>query len=273
MANGWGALVLAAGALACGGVATGGTDDPWERDPRERDLPVAGTTGFGSGPAFGEDDPAYGGASSSRPMPIRPVGGAATSGGAGGSWGGNNADAGTDATDGGEPSHGGGEPVCGSPVTTLLAPFEPRASEDLGVSTQLALARRALVGDWHGFVTTPWVDPYQVALSFGESGSYSARCEANSDFGTTGSGGGCCRAFYYGSDRDSSLKQWSLTAVNADNSIEGNIDIAFCYDECYLPGWQGKLRRVQYDQSGNRIRFQFWRDDGYGPLEFDLERD
>jgi hypothetical protein len=260
MVQAWGALVLAWGALACGGVATS------NRELREQE-PEIGTAGRGNPPEVGEDDPgpASGGTTSIHPTPMRPESGGATYGGTGSSYGGFSV--------GGEPSQVPEDPLCTSPVTTQLAPFQPRVPEDLGVSTQLALARRALIGDWHGFVKSPWVEPYQIVLSFGESGDYSARCTTNSDFGATGDGGGCCRAFYYGSDRDSALKRWSLTSVNADNSIEGDLDIAFCYDECYLPGWQGKLRNVDYDQSGNRIRFQFWRDDGYGPLEVELERD
>ena len=265
MVHGWGALVLAWGALACGGVATGRHQDQPEPEPEH-----AGTAGRGN--AAGEDDPALarGGTSSVHPTPTRPASGGAAYGGAGYLYGGSG---GGLVADGGEPNYGTDDPICTSPVTTKLAPFEPRVPEDLGVSTQLALARRTLVGDWHGFVKTPWVEPYQIVLSFGEGGDYSAHCESNSDFGTTGASGGCCRAFYYGSDRDSSLKQWSLTSVGADNTIDGNIDIAFCYDECYLPIWQGKLRQVDYDQTGNRVRFQFWTDDGYGPLEVELERD
>lgn len=158
---------------------------------------------------------------------------------------------------------------CESPVTRKLSPFvalEP--DTELSVKSQLALARRALVGDWHGVVTTPWVPQYQVTASFGDDGSYSAHCDTNSD----ANNGGCCRAFYYGSDLDSELKRWSVSSVNADGSVEGDLDVAFCYQDCYLPGWQGKLRRVHPDQSGQRIRFEFWTDEGHGPIAFDLER-
>jgi hypothetical protein len=127
-----------------------------------------------------------------------------------------------------------------------------------------------LAGDWRGAVTTPWTQPYSVLASFGADGSYSARCVENSDV----DGGGCCRAFYYGSDRNSALKRWSLTQASPDGSVSGSIDIAFCYDgePCYAPAWQGELRRLERDATGNRLAFEFWRNDGYGPVRFDLER-
>jgi hypothetical protein len=169
----------------------------------------------------------------------------------------------------------GGAPVtnadCRSPVTVDLAPFVARAPEDIGVTEQLAQAREAVIGSWHGNVKTPWTEPYQIVASFSWEGGYSARCEQNSDFDTDG----CCRAFYYGSDRNSPFKHWSLTSVNADHSVDGEIDIMFCGDDeqCSAPAWQGELRKLEYDESGNRIHFQFWRSDGYGPLEIELERD
>jgi hypothetical protein len=162
---------------------------------------------------------------------------------------------------------------CESPVTRDLAPFNERAAEDATVTEQLAFASKNLAGDWHGTVKTPWVPPYSVVASFNADGGYSARCEQSSDF--TPGNQGCCRAFYYGSDRDSSLKQWSLSSVNGDGSVDGDLNVAFCYDdqECYLPGWQGKIHRLKFDQTSDRLRFDFMTDDGYGPLEFDLERD
>jgi hypothetical protein len=158
-----------------------------------------------------------------------------------------------------------------APVTVDLAPFVPRTAEDLGVTEQLAQAREAVIGSWHGIVKTPWTEPYQIVASFDWEGGYTARCEQNSDVDTDG----CCRAFYYGSDRNSPFKHWSLTSVNADHSIDGEIDIMFCDADgrCSAPAWQGELRKLEYDETGNRIRFQFWRSDGYGPLEIDLERD
>ena len=245
-------FVMAWMALGCGGVATGRSDEPPvvpEEDPSE--LPAAGGTGARPGGAV---------ATGGIPVVISEAG-TGSQGSAG------------------EPNvyvPNGDVPVdqdasCASPITRQLSPFvayEPDTG--LSVQTQLALARRSLVGDWRGVVTTPWVAQYQVTAKFGDDGSYSASCDVNSDANT----GGCCRAFYYGSDRDSELKRWDVSSVNADGSVDGDLDVAFCYDDpCYLPGWQGKLRNVHGDLSGQRVRFEFWRDDGYGPIAFDLERD
>ncbi len=158
---------------------------------------------------------------------------------------------------------------CRSPVTRELAPFVEREQEDLPVADAIARASAAMVGNWRGFVSTPWTEPYQIRARFGADGTYSARCEQNSDY----DGSGCCRAFYYGSDEDSPLKRWSLDSVGF-RAASGTLDIAFCYDGgCNPPAWQGYVREVDYDQTGNRIRFDFWRGDEYGPLQVELERD
>ena len=259
----WAPVALAAAALACGGVATGGPGESHEQAPSEsaahgtrKAAPSGATTMLGQGGTSSFSDVTQNGGSAAGGF----AGPVTTSGGAAGSMG----------SDGGPP---GDDADCSSPVTKELAPFVARASEDLGVSDQLAQASQAILGSWHGFVKTPWTEPYQIVASFNWEGGYSARCEQNSDFGTANAG--CCRAFYYGSDRNSPFKSWRLTSVNADHTVEGNIDIMFCdgEDNCRPPAWQGKLRMLDYDQTGQRIRFQFWRDDGYGPLQVELERD
>jgi hypothetical protein len=85
---------------------------------------------------------------------------------------------------------------------------------------------------------------------------------------------GCCRALYYGSDRDSALKQWRLSSVGEDGTFSGELDVAFCYDgqACSAPAWQGELKKLEYDASGDRLRFEFW-NDRYGPVALDLQRD
>jgi hypothetical protein len=270
LVNGSGALMLAWAALACGGVASGGNGDSHAgaagaaADARVDGHAVAGTPSTPSLVASGgepDESPrpqdgggrpaSYGGGSGLQNVPI--AGAETGSAGVGDSYDGTRHD-------------------CSSPVTTELAPFVARMPEDLSVTQQLAAASQALIGSWHGVVKTPWTDPYQIVASFSYEGGYSAHCESNSDFETADSG--CCRAFYYGSDQNSPFKHWALTSVNADHTVDGDLDIMFCYDNgCSAPAWQGKLRQLDYDQTGNRVRFQFWRDDGYGPLELDLERD
>jgi hypothetical protein len=181
--------------------------------------------------------------------------------------------------EGGTPtgSSAGGAPnldvSCNSPVSDTLSPWVPREPDlDAPVSVVLAKARAVLAGSWHGDVTTPWRSPAAVVATFDGNGGYSAHCTQNTDYD---GGEGCCRAFYYGSDRDSELKQWSLDSVTEGGMVSGKLDVAFCSgdESCYLPAWQGLIEALEFDASENRVRFEFWRDDGYGPVLFDLERD
>lgn len=243
------AVALCWAALACGGVATKAEPDPevpFEPPPSD-ETPVPATGGSGGSAAV-----ANGGTA------VATGAGSGTQGSAGG----------RDVYAPGDDLSLGVDPRCTSPITRELSPFLALEPEELGVQTQLALARRALVGNWHGVVSTRWVPQYQVSASFRDDGTYSARCDINSDVT-----GGCCHAFYYGSDRDSELKRWSVSSVNADGSVDGDLNVAFCYGDCYLPAWQGKVRRLHRAQTDQRIRFEFWTDDGYGPVAFDLERD
>ena len=158
---------------------------------------------------------------------------------------------------------------CTSPVSRELTAWQPRAHEDAAVATVLDHAREVVAGQWQGVVTTPWVAPYAVTLGFTSDGGYSAHCDQNSDFG---GGSGCCRAFYYGSDLDSDLKRWTLSSVNEQGTVAGDIDIAFHYGADFgLPAWPGKLANLDYDRTEDRLRFEFWHE-GYGPVQFDLER-
>jgi len=122
----------------------------------------------------------------------------------------------------------------------------------------------AMPGDWHGIATTPWTNPYEVDVRFDEGGGYSARCSNLP---------GCCLAFYYGTDDDTPLKQWRVDDATLTGNVFGEIDIAFDYFPEYgLPAWQGELSHIQRDASGDGLRFEFARSDGYGPVRFDLRR-
>jgi len=115
-------------------------------------------------------------------------------------------------------------------------------------------------------VTTPWVPPYDVTLTFGADGSYSGACRWSSNM--------CCVAFYYGTDDYTSLKRYALDTVTAAGQVGGPIDIIYDYQAAGYAesGYQGDLRRVELDTTGNRLRFEFWYGGDYGPLKFDLAR-
>jgi hypothetical protein len=82
-----------------------------------------------------------------------------------------------------------------------------------------------------------------------------------------------CIAFYYGTDEDTELKQYRIENLNIDGIVSGEIDVAFDYGSEYgLPAWQGLIEELQIDAAAQRMTFDFWRDDGYGPVSFDLWR-
>jgi hypothetical protein len=117
---------------------------------------------------------------------------------------------------------------------------------------------------WVGLAIAPsgWVpERWTLAATFQADGHYEAKTYDPA----------WAPAFYYGSDLPCSLKQWRMRAVGA-GGIEGQIDVTFQYpsEACYLPTWQGVLRRLEFDRTSHRVRFEFTRDDGYGPIAYDL---
>jgi hypothetical protein len=129
----------------------------------------------------------------------------------------------------------------------------------------LADVQSTMVGVWQGLVQTPWTTPYRVELSFTADGQYSSRC--------TEMPASCCVAFYYGTDNSTPLKQYRVDDVTLTGNVIGEIDVPFDYGDSYgLPGWQGELSHIERDASGNRLRFEFATNSGYGPLQFDVER-
>jgi hypothetical protein len=195
------------------------------------------------------------------------VSGAAGSG-AGGRTGvvGGFAGTGNDIGEGGEGGTpgGGGDVVCEfPPIGVELSPFT-ESTEELGLDEELARTQAGMIGDWYGVVTTQWSPPYEVSARFRTNGSYSAACEKATK--------ACCVAFYYGTDDDADIKRYELTGIGPSGAF-GTIDIAFDYGDVYdLPGWQGELHNARIDATGDRLRFDFFRSDGYGPVAFDLAR-
>jgi hypothetical protein len=149
-----------------------------------------------------------------------------------------------------------------------LAPWQPPPPRNRPVVEVLAQLEAEMTGVWRGIAHTPagWYPSlYEVEIAFGD-GHYSARC--------TSEGGACCIAFYYGSDLDFPEKQFRLDSTDASERASGEIDILFESDagEPSAPGWQGILQKVETDASQHRLRFEFERSDGYGPIAYDLQR-
>jgi hypothetical protein len=133
----------------------------------------------------------------------------------------------------------------------------------------LSGVQAAIVGHWHGLAKTPWTTPYEVDVTFDADGHYSAHC---SDPAIAE----CCRAFYYGTDDDTPLKQWRIDAT-VSGKVFGQIDIAFDYPngtsvDYGLPAWQGELSAIERDAFGEGLRFKFATSTGYGPVRYDLRR-
>jgi hypothetical protein len=145
------------------------------------------------------------------------------------------------------------------------APFEP-------VSVDLDAARQEIVGVWLGQATAPsnWgISTWQVAIWFASDGSYVAR-------GYDGVGNDYMEphptAFYYGDDVNCpALSRYRLLAAEPDTGINGQIDVPFYYGNglCQTT-WQGLLDGVQFDASGNRMRFSFG--GGAQPIAYAMAR-
>lgn len=165
---------------------------------------------------------------------------------------------------------GAGSPsdACGypnyPPASFDPGPWQPHVySADTSEQEILADIQDAMVGSWRGIATTPWTTPYEVSLQFHADGSYEAQCSTLP--------ADCCAAFYYGSDLPYPGKHYALDDVNTLHQASGTIDITFSPDG-QLPAWQGLLKHIERDATGNRLRLAFARSDGYGDVTYDLAR-
>lgn len=146
----------------------------------------------------------------------------------------------------------------------VLSPWQdPPPPTDL--KAELERVATGMVGDWYGIVTTPWTEPYQVNLKFGDDGGYSGACVWSSDQ--------CCVAYYYGTDLNADLKRYTVNRISSGGVVGGDIDIIFGEEgSFYESGYQGTLESIEVDADDGRLRFDFMYGGTYGPLQFDLER-
>lgn len=154
-----------------------------------------------------------------------------------------------------------------TPPSTPFAPPPLPSGSFEARRTFLEAVGAGMVGNWRGIATTPWISPYAVAMTFGSKGGYSARRLDKS-------GASPQPAFYYGTDDDTPLKQYRLEDVSSLGRVHGTIDIVFDYGGAGYgtAAWQGRLDGIVLDSAGDRLRFEFRRSDGYGPVAFDLWR-
>lgn len=114
--------------------------------------------------------------------------------------------------------------------------------------------RDGIVGTWVGCVTTPWVPPYWVTITFRSDGTYS---------GVAAPGAGE-PAFYYGTDQDSPEKTYQIDDLQSDLEGVGHIDIYFWPGDTN----RGGLRNIRL--MGNQLQFEFFHRDAFGPLLYQL---
>jgi hypothetical protein len=115
-----------------------------------------------------------------------------------------------------------------------------------------------IVGTWVGCLTTPWVEPYRVTITFREDGTYGGTAQEGSPDGNP--------AFYYGSDDDSPEKRYEINDLQDDLEGIGQIEIWF---------WEGNTNRGDLRNirlMGDRLEFEFFHRGVYGPLTYRLSR-
>ena len=132
----------------------------------------------------------------------------------------------------------------------------PVAAISIETLAQLQVGFR---GTWAGCVTTPWVPPYWVTLTFREDGTYSGVAQ----IGPTGERQ---PAFYHGSDADSATKRYALNDLQDSRLGVGQIDIFHSADSVS----RGDLRTIRL--MGDRLSFEFFHRGIYGPIAFQLYR-
>jgi len=127
-------------------------------------------------------------------------------------------------------------------------------------ATTLDALEDGMIGSWIGCVTTPWVPPYWVDLTFRSDGTYSAvSTEVLDEWEMI--------AMYYGTDRDKPNKRWALTDIDDSGSGVGRIEIAWDDHDHTNPD---ELRNVEL--MGDQLRFELIHLGEYGPVTFEVHR-
>ncbi len=133
-------------------------------------------------------------------------------------------------------------------------------------SIDLDTYNEKIVGKWIGYVTTPWINPYNVQLEIFSDGNYSAH--SLSPYKYPQSSTIEYPAFYYGTDSDSELKKIQLDSIDQDGFASGEISILFYDDGIELDS----LRGLRFSNDFNIMKFEIWHNILYGPLEYKFTR-
>ena len=118
---------------------------------------------------------------------------------------------------------------------------------------------RGVIGTWVGCATTPWTPMYKVTFVLRSDGTYSAKSGEGLD-------GQRMAALYYGTDKDSPLKRYALTDLQASGLGLGEIDVYFDGGSV-VRDWLRNIRLM-----GDKLEFEMFHDGTYGPITFRLNR-
>jgi hypothetical protein len=116
-----------------------------------------------------------------------------------------------------------------------------------------------VIGTWVGCATTPWTPMYKVTFVLRQDGSYSAKSGEGLD-------GQRMLALYYGTDKDSPLKRYYLTDLQASGLGLGEIDIYWDSGSVV----RDDLRNIRL--MGDKLEFELLHEGSYGPITFRLNR-
>jgi len=129
--------------------------------------------------------------------------------------------------------------------------------DDISVTSFDDLAS-GVVGTWVGCATTPWTPMYKVTFVLREDRTYSAKSGEGLD-------GQRMLALYYGTDKDSPLKRYALTDLQASGLGLGEIDVVFDSHSVV----RDDLRNIRL--MGDKLEFEMFHF-GAGPITFRLNR-
>lgn len=129
--------------------------------------------------------------------------------------------------------------------------------DDVTASTYEEL-KVGILDAWRGCVSTPWTPTYEVTFIFNADGTYSATTHEELD-------GMRMTALYYGTDEDSPLKKYAITDLQDSGLGIGEIDIYFGTGTV-----RDSLRNIRL--MGDRLEFEMFHQNRYGPLTFQLSR-
>ncbi len=142
--------------------------------------------------------------------------------------------------------------------TLIVVVVEKEVIIDNSEDQEFTTITNNLPGSYIGTVTTPWTEPYPIAFTINDDGSYSAY-NTESDH---------LPALYYGTDADNSEKQIALTDLTASGAATGEITVYFDAGTTNFD----QIRNLRFSDSYEELNFDMWHHNKYGPVEVSLSR-